>query len=190
MDNLQHAGAPAGAEVDGLHPGVGHTVVDGLQVPQRQVDHMDVVAHPSAVRCVVVIAVDLKLRQLADGDLGNIGQQVVRDAVGVLTDQSALVGADGVKVAQQHHAPLRVGGVQVAENLLDHHLGVAVGVGGGGGHPLFKGNRIVHAVDGGGGGKDNPLAAVLPHALAEHQGAGDIVVVIFQRLVDRLAHRF
>ena len=58
---------------------------------------MDVVAHPSAVRCVVVIAVDLKLRQLADGDLGNIGQQVVRDAVGVLTDQSALVGADGLK---------------------------------------------------------------------------------------------
>ena len=56
-----------------------------------QIDHMDVITHAGAVGGIVVIAEYGKLLALADGDLSDIRQQIVRNAVGILTDQAALV---------------------------------------------------------------------------------------------------
>ncbi|EJX02305.1 hypothetical protein EVA_09588 [gut metagenome] len=80
--------------------------------------------------------------------------------------------------------------MQVAEDLFNHHLGVAVWVGRRGRHPFLKWNRVVHAVYRSGGGEDDALALMLLHALAEHQGAGDIIVVVFQWFMHRFAYRF
>jgi hypothetical protein len=57
-----------------------------------------------------------------------IGQQVVRDAGRVLADRAGPVGADRVEVAQQRDPPARLGRGDVAQDLLDHHLGPAVGL--------------------------------------------------------------
>ena len=53
-----------------------------------QVAHVDVVAHTGAVGGGVVVAKDLNGLELAHGDLGDIGNQVVGDALGVLADQA------------------------------------------------------------------------------------------------------
>ena len=65
----------------------------------RQVNHMDVIAYARTVVCIVVIAEYTELLQFADGNLCNVWHQVVRDALRVLADQSALVCADRVEVS-------------------------------------------------------------------------------------------
>ena len=62
-----------------------------------QVDNMDVVAHAGAVGGRVVIAKDVDLLQLADSDLGDVGHEVVGDAVGVLADQADGCAPMGLK---------------------------------------------------------------------------------------------
>ena len=54
----------------------------------RQVDYMNIIAHAGAVRCVIVIAEDMKFLELSDRDLRNIRHQVVRDTVRILTHGS------------------------------------------------------------------------------------------------------
>ena len=74
----------------------------------RQVYNVDVVAHAGAVGRGIVIAKDMDLFQLADCDLGNVRDQVVGDAVGVLANQAGRMRADGVEVTQQRNIQLRV----------------------------------------------------------------------------------
>ena len=73
-----------------------------------QVYHMDVVAHARAVGGVVIVPEDPQLGKLSHCHLGDIGHQVVGDAIGVLAHGAALVGPDGIEVAQQDHVPLVV----------------------------------------------------------------------------------
>src|SRR5256885_8917426 len=66
----------------------------------------------------------------ADGNLSDIGHEVVRDALRDLADQAARVGAYGIEVAQQGDAPgTAVRGLEVLEHPLDHQFRVAVRVG-------------------------------------------------------------
>ena len=150
---------------------------------------MDVVAHAGAVGRVVVVAKDVHGVALADGGLRDVGHEVVGDALGVLAHEARGVRADGVEVAQQHDVPLRVGGVEVGEDLLDHPLGPAVGVGRGLlGALLGERQRVRVAVDGGGAGEDDGLAAVLAHDVDERERVADVVGVVLDRLGDGLAH--
>ena len=120
---------------------------------------MDVIAHAGAVGGGIVVAEDVHLFQLAHGHLGDVGHQVVGDAVGVLADQAGLVGTDGVEVAQQGHVQGGVSLADIGQDALGKGLGGAVGVGGGThGEVLGDGHAGGVAVDGGGG--------------AEHEVAG------------------
>ena len=153
-----------------------------------QIAHVDVVAHAGAVGGGVVVAKDLNGLELAHGDLGDIGHQVVGDALGVLADQARRMSADGVEVTEQHDVPLGVGGVDVHEDLLNHPLGPTIGVGRGLLGVLFGDGRIVRvAVDGRGAREDDGLAAMVPHDVDEHQGVLDVVVVVLDGLAHRLA---
>ena len=155
----------------------------------REVADVDVVAHAGAVRRGIVIAKDVDFAALADGRLGNVGQQVVGDALGVLAHESAGVGSDGVEVAKQHDVPLRVGRVQVGENLLDHPLGPTIGVRGALlGAGLGEGQGVRVAVDGGGAREDDGLAAVVAHDVHERERVAQVVRVVLDGLGDGLAH--
>ena len=179
----------AGAEVVGVDALGGADAGEGFQMPLGEVDDVDVVAHAGAVGGRVIVAVDREALELAGGHLGDIGEEVIRDAVRVLADEAALVGADGVEVAQQRDAPVLVRHPEVAEDVLDHQLGRAVGVGGREGEVLPDRDRFGRAVNSGGGAEDQVLDPVFLHQLTEDEGAGDVVVVVAERLGDAFADR-
>ena len=149
---------------------------------------MDVVAHAGAVGGGVIVAKDLNGLELAHGNLGDIGHQVVGDALGILADQARRMGADGIEITEQHDVPLGVGGVDVHKDLLDHPLGPTIGVGRGLLRILLGDGRVVRvAVDGRGAREDDGLAAMAAHDGDEHQGVLDVVVVVLDGLAHRLA---
>ena len=155
----------------------------------RQIDDVDVVAHTRAVRRVVIIAEHGQVIELSSGDLGDVGHQVVRNAVGIFAHASGFVRADGVKVAQQHHRPFRISGYNALQDFLNHVLRPAVGVRAAlAEHILPQRHFVRHAVDRRRGREHNALAAVAAHGFAQRQGGVKIVAVVFQRLVDGFAH--
>ena len=154
-----------------------------------QVHHVDIVADAGSVGSVIVVSEDMDDGKLADGYLGNIGQQVVGDALGIFADQAALVSADGVEVAEQDDLPFVVALPQVGEDALLHGLGGAVGIGGLAHRAVFRDRDLGGiAVYSGGRGEDDLLAAVLAHDVAEHKGGTDVVGIVFQRLSGGFAH--
>ncbi len=150
---------------------------------------MDVVAFAGAVSRVVVVAVDRQALQLADRDLCDVRHQVVGDAGRVLADQAALVRADRVEVTQQRDAPGRVRGRDVGQHALDHGLRRAVRIGGADRKVLADRQRVRIAVDGGRRTEHQPLDVGPRHRVDQRQRAGHVVVVVHQRLCDRLADR-
>ena len=164
-------------------------VFHGSHMALGQVHHMDIVSHAGAVVGIVVIAVDAELLPAADGYLGDIGHQIVGDTSGVLADQAGLVGADGIEVPQQDHAPLGVSVRDAGEDLLGHVLGPAIGVGTAACPAgLPQGHFVVGGVDRGGGGEDDILHANFLHDLGQYQGGIQVVVVVFPGLCNAFAH--
>jgi len=154
-----------------------------------QVHHVDVIAHAGAIVGVIIVAKDAELLQLARGHLGDVGHQIIGNAGGILANAAGLVGADGVEVAQQHHTPLGVSGHHTLQDLFDHILGPAIGVGTAlAEHILPQGHFLRHAIHRGRGGEHQPLAAVLRHDLAQGQGGIQIVAVIAQGNGHTLPH--
>ena len=97
MDDIQHAVAVAGAQVADEETGLLRQLLDSRYMAAGQIHDMDVVAHAGAVGGRVVVAKDVDLLQLADSDLGDVGHEIVGDAVGVLADQSGRMRTDGVE---------------------------------------------------------------------------------------------
>lgn len=189
VHHVEHRVAVACAQVV---DGEALALLDGLQcgdVSGGEVHDVDVVAHSGAVGGVIVVAKDSQLLASANGGLGDVGHEVVGDAVGVLAYESALVRPDGVEVAQQHHVPLIVGVLHVDEHLLEHALGLTVGVG-----AVALGAFLGDGDDGGVAiyccrrREDDVLAAVAAHRVEEHKGGVHVVLVVLERLGDALAH--
>ena len=182
VNHVQNAAALAGAQVDGFCTGVVQGIIHGLNMAQGQVYHMEIIPNAGAVGGGIVIAVDGQMIPLTDGNLGDIGHQVVGNAVGCFADQARGMGANGIEVPKQYGRQLLVCLAGIGENLLDHQLGGAVGVGGGaGGHILGEGGLIVFSIHRCRGGEHNGLAAELLHDLQSGQGGVQIVPVVFQR---------
>src|SRR3989442_1739440 len=124
------------------------------EVGPREVNNVYVVSCPGAVARRIVAAKHAYLFANANGNLSDIGHEVVRDALRVLADQPARVGAHGIEVAQQGDAPSTgVRGREVLEDPLDHQLRVAVRVGRPGRRILAYRHRRCVSIDGGGRGE-------------------------------------
>ena len=93
------------------------------------------------------------------------------------------MSADGIEVPQRYYTELRVCHANIPQHLLDHHLGITIGIGGRGGHILLIGHGVVAAVYRCAGRKDHRPAAILPHHPQEGQRTADVVVVVLQRLL-------
>lgn len=204
LDHLEHRGATAGAQVPRLDAGlVLAQVVESDQMALGEVAHVNVVADGGAITGGVIVAEDEEFLALAGGDLSQQREQVVRNALGVLTHDAARVGAAGVEVAQVGTVPLRVGLASLLEvvslgrdvvldDTLDHRLRAAVGVGRADGAVLWDGNHVGEAcrvaVDGGRGGEDDVGDIVLGHGAHQADAAADIDAVVLEWDLARLAN--
>ena len=108
---------------------MGGGVITGLYMAFGKVHHMNVVPDAGAVGGGIIIAEDGELFQFADSYFGHIRHEVVRNAGRILTDQAGRMGADGIEIAQEYNAPFRIGNSLAFQDLLDHVLGPAVGIG-------------------------------------------------------------
>ncbi len=189
LDHLQHRIALTGPQVVGKDPGIRRDARQRFEVTDGEIHHVDVIAHPGTVRCRVVVAKHPQLLELAHPHLTDIGQQVVGNTVGIFPDKAALVGTDRVEVAQQHDGPAGIGFGEILQDLLHHQLGAAIRVGGAGGEIFPQRYRGRIAVDGGRGAEYQPEHAGFCHLFTQHQGAGDVVLVIGERDLARLANR-
>ena len=97
--------------------------------------------------------------------------------------------ADGVEVAQQHDRPARVGHDIVAQDLLADVLRPAIGIRAvAGAGRLVERHLVVAGVHRRRRGEDDLPDAVVTHRLTERDRRAEVVVVIFQRHLHRLAH--
>ena len=99
------------------------------------------------------------------------------------------MSADGIEVTKQYHSPLRIGYKDIGQHLLQHALGLSIGVGNltlG----AFLGNRdkCRITVYGSRGTEHNILYVVLSHHVTENQSSGNIIIVILDGLAYRLTH--
>ena len=95
----------------------------------------------------------------------------------------------GVEVAQQDDVPLRVGLLDVHQHLLKHAFRPTIGVGALAlGAVLRDGYLHGVTIDGGATAEDDVLAAMTAHHVDQHKGTGNVVLVVFPRLLYALAH--
>ena len=64
-----------------------------------QIHYMDIISHTGAVRCGVVITEYIEALSLTYGHLSDIGNQIVRNTFGILTNGTALMSTDRVEVS-------------------------------------------------------------------------------------------
>ena len=158
-----------------------------------QIDDVDIVADAGAVGRVIVVAKDTQLGADPGGRLSEVRHEVLRRTRGAFADLGRWVRTDGVKVAEQDGAEGCVGVDGVTDDLLVDLLGVAIRRGGGPNGRVLGDGQIGGrglAVDGAGGGEDDARDAVPRHELEQVEEGDDVVAVIKQRLVDRLANGF
>src|SRR3546814_20351329 len=84
-----------------------------------KIDDMDIVAHPGAVGGVVIVAEYRQFGQASRRDAADEGHQIVRNSARVFADQSAVMRADRVEIAQHRDPPGGVGGGDVGQHLLE-----------------------------------------------------------------------
>ena len=189
VDQLQNAHCAAGAEVERLRAGVVLGVLERLQVALGQIDDVQIVAQAGAVGRGIVVAENRQLFELSGGDAGDIGHQIVGNAVGILTQQTGFVRTDGVEVTQQDGGKFGIGRGVIAQDLLDHDLCPAVGIRGQmRGHGLDIGHGVLRAVDRRGGREHQLDAAVCGHGLDQRERGVEVVAVISQRDAAAFAH--
>ena len=153
-----------------------------------EVHNMDVITNSCSVVSIIVIAKNTKLLTDADGGLCDIWHQVVGNAVGVLTNQTRLVGTDGVEVAQQNNVPFRVSLLDIHQHLLNHRLGPSIRIG-----TLPLGTFLCNGNDGRvsinrcAGREDDVLATMLSHHINENEHTVHVGFIVHERLSNRFS---
>ena len=157
-----------------------------------EVDDVDVVAEASAVVGCVIVAEDIEFGEFAGGNFHDVRHEVVGDTVGVFAEETGGVVADRIKVAKSDDVEFGVGGGEVFEDFLNHVFGFAVGIGelDAGRHGFDALFDALVAIDGGRRGEDEVFDIVGLHGLEEIESAGDVVVVIAERLFDGFGDGF
>ena len=168
---------------------MGGGVITGLYMAFGKVHHMDIVPDTGAVGGGIIIAEDRKLFQFTNSHLCHVGHEVVRNTGRIFTDEAGRMSTDGVEITQEHDAPLRIRDSLTFQDLFDHILGPAIGIGAARGrHILTVGHGILVAVNGGGRGKDDLFDAMGLHNLTEGEGGIQVVAVIQEGLGNAFTH--
>ena len=157
-------------------------------MPLSQIHHVNIVTNSGAIGRRVIISPNVEARTLAHRDLRNERHKIIGDTLRIFADEAGGMSAYRIKVAKTANTPLWVGPVQVKENLFYHQLAAAIGIGGPRGHGLDKRHHRLLTIDRGRGTEDQRLDPCATHGLKQLDTAMNIIVVIHQRLFDRLTY--
>ena len=180
----------SGTEIIDRHTFLVRQLRNCVHMSSCKIHDMNVIPHTGSVRRIIIVSEDTQLLQLADRNLRNVGHKVVRNALRVFSDHPRRMCADRVEVTKQDDVPFRIGGMYVRQDLLQHPLRPAIRVRADALRAVFRDrNEGGISVDRRAGAEDDVLAAMLPHALYQRQGSGNVVGVILDRLLYRFSYR-
>ena len=108
MNHIQNRIAMPRTQIVNHKAGGGFQLPDGADMTFRQVHNMDVVPDTGTIGRGVVIAKHMDFFKFSHRDLGNIGHQIVGDAVGVFSYQAGGMRADGIEVTKQRYIQLGI----------------------------------------------------------------------------------
>ncbi len=140
---------------------------------------MDIITHPGAIARGIIIAEHGKFIEFAYRHLCDVGHKIVGDIVGILANASAFMRTYRIKITEQGDVPVLSGGIYIAQNFLNKQLGPSIGIGGGNREILSDWYLIRVAIDRSRRAEHNILHTVLAHNLAEVNGTGDVVMIVF-----------
>ena len=190
MDHIQNTVSVSGSEIIDINTASCRQFCKCFHMAAGQIHNMNIIAYTGAVRRVIVISEDADLRQLADCNLRNIRQQIVRNPLRILTDHTALMCADRIEVAKQHNIPLIVRSVNVRQNLLEHGLRPSIRIRADTLRAALRDRNLRRiSVNGSRRTEDNIFYAVIPHLITKCQRSADVVLIVLDRLRDRLSDR-
>ena len=150
-----------------------------------QVHHMDIIAEAGAVGRRVISAEDGQMVSSAYSHLGDVGHEVIRDALGIFADPSAFMGPDGIEIAEKDDGKLRIGLSRIFQYFFHHHFRPAVRIGTAAAlHGFHIGRFIFFPVDSSGRGEDEPRAACFFHTFQQGEGGIYIISIIFKWQAD------
>src|SRR4029077_19415564 len=115
-----------------------------------KIDDVNEVANSCAIRRAVVISPYQQPLSLSDGHLRYQGQQVIRNAQWILSDEPAFMRTDWIEVSQNINPPIVVGPIKVFQHLFDKELCAAVRICRSERMLLIKRQVRRHPVNGGG----------------------------------------
>ena len=160
-------------------------------VTVRQIHYVDVIAYASTIFGRIIVTKNRQRVATAYSNLGDVWHQVIRNALRIFAHIARRMRANRVEVAQQGNAPVRLGFLQIGEDLFHHQLAFAVRALWCAGREAFNvWNFGLIAINGGGGAKNKVFDVSGAHGANQAQSAVDIVVVIFQRFLYRFADGF
>jgi hypothetical protein len=151
----------------------------------------------------LTIAKDEELGSVASGNLAQQRQQVVGNALGILSHDTSGVGTARVEVSEVGTVPLlkrlasllgdlSLGVDEVLNDVLNEALCAAVGVGGADRAVLGNRDHVLEAggitVDGGRRGEDNICDIVLLHGAEKSDGTADVDAVVLEGNLSRLTY--
>ena len=114
FDHLKDRVALSGAKVVDLQAWIIGNLLQRSAVSSCQVKDVDVVSHACTVRGLVVFAEDFHFGMLANSYLADIRHEIVGWTSGIFANQTALVRADWIEVAENDDVPaLQNGGSRV-----------------------------------------------------------------------------
>ena len=166
---------------------------DGLQssnVSTSKVHNMDIVAYTSTIVCVIIITEHTKLGAFTNSSLSDIRHQIVRYAIGILTNSTALVSTYRIEIAKQYNIPLIVCLLNIHEHLFKHRLGLSIRIGAVTlGALLGNGNDGRITINSSTRRENHILTAILTHNITEHECTIHVVLVVLKRLGTTFTHR-
>ena len=190
LDHIEHAVADAGSEIEDFRAGMFSGIIERRHMTFGQVDHVNEIPHARAVMGGIIVAEHAQMIADADHRLGEIRQQVVRNAVGTFADEPAFMRADRVEITEQDDGHNGIRLRHAEQDLFDHVFGPAVGIGAvPGRRGLLERRFAVGPVNRGGRAEDQFPALMGAHDFQHGQHGVEVVPVIFDRFGDGFADR-
>ena len=169
--------------------------MERFSVTIGEVHHVDVIAHPGAIRRRPVITKHGEFGPAANGHLSDEREQIVGNAIGVFPNPATGMGAYGIEVAQPCNPPAAVAGLdrfrfvaagrQIGEQRFCGLFAGAVGIDRLDRCGFWNRHLIRVAVKGGATAENHRAAIVLAHRAEQSLRAHNVHIPVAQRLLHR-----